>query len=305
MTELLITGATGFTGSLVCQGLAQTQPGLAATVLVRPQSDRAPLAGLALNLEYRVGDSAALSTWQSLLASQGPATILHLASIRQVPVLLAALQGRLCPPRLIIVGTTGVYSRYNQYAAGYRQIETQLATYPGSACLLRPTMIYGSVRDKNLHKLLRFCDRYHCFPVFGSGNSLLQPVHGGDLAQAVVAAYQRPQVTGAYDLSGGSVVSFRELLALVAQLLAKPVIPIPLPLRGSAIAAGLLERLLGRRSPIRREQILRLQEDKAYPHEEARRVLGFAPRALAAGLREEIAELRALGLMQPEPRPPR
>ncbi|NJK99874.1 MAG: NAD-dependent epimerase/dehydratase family protein [Spirulinaceae cyanobacterium SM2_1_0] len=291
--NLLITGATGFTGTLFCQQLAHAQPETTATILVRPKSDRTPLMALNLCLSYEIGDGSEAATWTRLIADHQPNTIIHIASIRHVPALLAALQQHPQTPRLIVVGTTGVYSQYNQYAAGYRQIEAQLADYSGSHCLLRPTMIYGSARDKNLHKLIQFCDRYHSFPVFGSGRSLLQPVHADDLAEAILTAYQRPQVTGAYDLSGGSVVSFRELLALISRLLDKPVRPIPLPLRASAIAAGLLETLLGRRSPIRREQILRLQEDKAYPHDAAHRDLDFAPRSLAAGLQAEIAQLRA------------
>lgn len=301
--DLLISGATGLTGTLFCQHLAAGEPGLPATVLVRPQSDRARLAPFNLAIDYQIGDSQETATWSKLIATAQPKTILHIASIRHVPALLNALQLAQQTPRLIIVGTTGVYSQYNRYAAGYQQIETYLANYLGSVCLLRPTMIYGSERDKNLHKLIRFCDRYRCFPVFGSGNSLLQPVHADDLARALLTAYQRPHVTGTYDLSGGSIVSFRELLNLVARLLGKPVRPIPLPLQASAIAAGLLETLLGRRSPIRREQILRLQEDKAYPHTAARRDLDFAPRSLATGLQQEIDSLHAAGLLSPPSRP--
>jgi len=295
--DLLISGATGLTGTLFCQHLAAGEPSLPVTVLVRPQSDRAPLAPLNLQINYQIGDSQETATWSKLIAATQPKTILHIASIRHVPALLNSLQTAQLTPRLIVIGTTGVYSQYNHYAASYRQIEMHLANYSGSVCLLRPTMIYGSERDKNLHKLICFCDRYRCFPVFGSGNSLLQPVHADDLARAILAAYQHPQVTGTYDLSGGSIVSFRELLALVARLLGKPVRPIPLPLQASAIAAGLLETLLGRRSPIRREQILRLQEDKASPHDAARRDLDFAPRSLALGLQQEIASLRAAGLL--------
>ena len=290
--RLLVTGATGLTGSLFLARLAEAWPGAEVGCLVRPTSDRTPLKNLNLKLQFYVGDSSTGETWDLLLAQACPETIVHIASIRHTPVLLERLRAAGQTPRLIVVGTTGVYSQYNQYAAGYRRIERQLVEYGGAHCLLRPTMIYGSQRDKNLHKLIAFCDRTQCFPVFGTGNCLLQPIHADDLAQALLSALQQPAVQGAYDLSGGSVVSFRELLILVEKLLGKPVRQIPVPLTGGIWLATLLERFLGKKSPLRREQILRLQEDKAYSHAAAQRDFNFCPRALETGLKQEIALLR-------------
>jgi hypothetical protein len=38
----------------------------------------------------------------------------------------------------------------------------------------------------------------------------------------------------------------------------------------------ILETILGKRSPVRREQILRLEEDKAYSHDAAQKDFGFS-----------------------------
>jgi len=40
-----------------------------------------------------------------------------------------------------------------------------------------------------------------------------------------------------------------------------------------------------------------LGEDKAYPYEEARRELGYAPRSFAEGVVLEVARLRELGVL--------
>ncbi|MEC4869105.1 MAG: hypothetical protein SAJ11_23770, partial [Jaaginema sp. PMC 1078.18] len=179
----------------------------------------------------------------------------------------------------------------------YKHIENQLKQYSGSLCLLRPTMIYGSHLDKNLHKLIKFCDRYQFFPVFGSGQSLLQPVHADDLAQAIMSVFLNPKIEGAYDLSGGTVITFLELLALVEKLLGKTVHPLRVPYNLGLWSATLSEKILGTRSPVRREQILRLQEDKAYSHEVARRDFGYNPRSLEVGLTQEIEILRSEGII--------
>lgn len=244
-----------------------------------------------------LGNCEIQKNWFNALNLLKPGTIIHIASLRHVPVILNTVAQSNQKPRLIIVGTTGVYSQYNQYSAEYQQIEQQLKRYPGQYCLLRPTMIYGSHRDKNLHKLIQFCDRYSFFPVFGSGQNLLQPAHADDLAQAILSVFLNPDIEGDYDLSGGSVVTFNELIVMVGKLLEKSVRPLKLPYRFGLWSATLSEKILGKRSPVRREQILRLQEDKAYSHEAAKRDFGYQPRSLDVGLKQEIEILRHQGMI--------
>ncbi|MGF1479778.1 MAG: NAD-dependent epimerase/dehydratase family protein [Cyanophyceae cyanobacterium] len=295
-TKTLLTGATGLTGTLFLTRLAAVAPQTEIGCLVRPQSDRRTIDALNLRLSYHRGDSATAQTWKKLLEHRWE-TIIHLVQLRQVPTLLESLATARQSPRLIIIGTTGVYSKFNQYSAEYQAAERLLERYPGAVCLLRPTMIYGSPRDQNLHRLITFCHRYGFFPVFGSGGNLLQPIHADDIAQALLTVWQHPQIHGAYDLSGGSVVTLSELLALVAKLLEKPVRALSLPLNLGIWSATALETVFGERSPVRREQILRLQEDKAYAHQAATRDLNFSPRSLEVGLRQEVELMRAQGII--------
>jgi nucleoside-diphosphate-sugar epimerase len=211
--------------------------------------------------------------------------------------LLDAFENLKSYPHLIVIGSTGVYSQYRQASQLKQEMEQRLRDYKGSYCLLRPTMIYGSPRDKNIHRLVKFCDRWVFFPVFGSGENLLQPIHAEDLAQALLSVYQNPKLQGAYDLSGGSIVSFKELLSLVGKYLGKPVRQVSLPLNFGVWSATLLERVLKSRSPVRQEQILRLQEDKAFPHDRAKEDFGFSPRTFEVGLKQEIELMRQQGLI--------
>ena len=295
--KMLLTGATGLTGGLMLQKIAVLQPGYEMSCLVRPTSNCDLINSLNLKLTYYLGDSASLSTWDTVLSQQIFTTIIHLVQLRQIPTLINSLSKFQQTPRLIIIGTTGVYSKYNQYSAEYKQAEEVLSQYEGSYCLLRPTMIYGSPKDKNLHKLIRFCYRYQFFPIFGQGNNLLQPIHAEDLAQAIVSVLLNPNITGAYDLSGGTVITFVELIALVEKILEKSVYPLPIPYALGLWSATIIEKILGKRSPMRREQVLRLQEDKAYPHESATRDFDFAPRSLDTGLREEVDIMRTQGII--------
>ncbi|MGL4502868.1 MAG: NAD-dependent epimerase/dehydratase family protein, partial [Planktothrix sp.] len=208
--ELLITGATGFTGTLFMKHLANLQPNSSVNCLIRHTSNYDNINSTNLNINYIKGDSSNPKNWEEIFEKYTFSTIIQIVSIRHIPVILESLNKIGQSPRLIVIGTTGVYSKYNHYSGIYKDIENQLKQYQGSYCLLRPTMIYGSHRDKNLHKLIKFCDRYGFFPVFGAGDNLVQPVHAEDLAQALLTALQRPHIQGAYDLSGGTVVTFRE-----------------------------------------------------------------------------------------------
>lgn len=295
--NILLTGATGLTGTLFLGHLANTNPNSEIHCLVRPNSARHLIEHLNLNIRYFTGDTSSSQTWDKILAQNTPKTIIHIASIRHISVILNSLKKAEQTPRLIVIGTTGVYSQYNEYSGIYKEIEKDLIQYSGSYCLLRPTMIYGSERDKNLHKLIKFCHRYGFFPVFGSGNCLLQPIHADDLAKAILCALQRPQIEGAYNLSGGSVVTFRELLTLVEKQIGKPVRPLSFSLEIGVTLATILEMIFKQRSPVRREQILRLQEDKAYTHEAAQRDLDFSPRSLETGLQQEVTLLLNQGII--------
>ena len=65
--------------------------------------------------------------------------------------------------------------------------------------ILRPTMIYGFGRDKNIAEVARFIRRFGFFPLIGGGVGLRQPVHVDDVVQACMAALNTPCVeSGSY-----------------------------------------------------------------------------------------------------------
>lgn len=165
--------------------------------------------------------------------------------------------------------------------------------------IVRPTMIYGSELDKNVHRLLRFLDRSPVFPMFGSGENLWQPVYYEDCARGVYEALVRPAALGhSYDLPGAEPLSYLEMVKTAAGALGKKprIVRLPLePMRRMLAAAEKLRLPL----PIESEQVLRLREDKAYPYDEASRELGYAPRPFREGVALEVARLRELGMVQP------
>jgi len=158
--------------------------------------------------------------------------------------------------------------------------------------IARPTMIYGLPGDRNIGRLLQFLQRSPVVPLPGGGRRLQQPVHVDDLAAGLLAmAMRRDVATGrTYDLAGPNPLPFRDLVQQAAMAIGKRPVVVPIPLRLTMAAVGLQERMLSR-PLIKREQVERLAEDKAFDISPARNALGFSPRTFADGVALEASAI--------------
>jgi len=149
-----------------------------------------------------------------------------------------------------------------------------------------------------VHRLLRFLDRSPVFPIFGPGTNLWQPVYHEDCARGVLEALKRPaSVHNSYDLPGAEPLTYLDMVktAAVALSRAPRIVRLPIePVRRALVAAERLRLPL----PIDSGQVTRLREDKAYPYEEARRDLDYAPRLFREGVALEVTRLRKLGMLR-------
>jgi uncharacterized protein YbjT (DUF2867 family) len=240
-----------------------------------------------------LGDAASLDRWLD-----GCASLVYCASMGfgHVPAVVAACE-RAGIRRAVFVSTTAIFTRLPAPSKSVRVAAEDAVTRSRLRwTIVRPTMIYGAPGDRNVERLLRFLRRSPVVPVPGSGRSLVQPVHVDDLAGAIVAAWASPAAEGrTYDLSGATPFPLDTMLDLAGAACGRRVRKVHLPLGSVAGTLGLLESL-GARLPVRREQVLRLAEDKAFPHDAARRDLAFAPRPFEVGVREEA---RLLGMGSP------
>lgn len=294
LTALLpvaLAGATGFTGRRVAARLAAR--GAAPVCLVRPSSD---VGALPLGAEHRMGDLADTASVDRWLARCRSLVYCASMGFGHVPAVVAAAE-RAGIRRAVFVSTTGIFtalpapSKATRTAAEAAVLRSALAW-----TIVRPTMIYGARGDRNLERLLRFVAKWPAVVVPGHGRSLVQPVHVDDLADAIVSCWATDAAAGrAYDLSGAAAVSLDALIDAAASACGRRVMKIHLPLGPVAALLGLAEGA-GLGLPVRREQVLRLAEDKAFPHDAAVRDFGFAPRGVEDGLRDEA---RDLGLVRP------
>lgn len=160
--------------------------------------------------------------------------------------------------------------------------ETCLQNWAGTHAIewviLRPTLIYGLGQDKNIVQIARIVKKFGFFPVLGEAQGLRQPVHVIDVAQACAAALCSPGVANvAYNLSGGEILSYREMVSRVFLALGKRVRLIPAPSFVFRMAVAVIRCLPSYRHwsyAIAR----RMNENLIFDHSKASQDLGFEPR---------------------------
>ena len=294
--KVLLTGATGLLGGALLDQLLAG--GHEVRCLVRhgsPNASRLDPSGVDV---FR-GDAGSAEDLRRALA--GADALVHVAGIEHAPAVVEAAKSA-GVARLVMVGSTSAHSSFEFRSGPKKGMEGVVAGSGLDWTIARPAMIYGTERDKNVHRLLRFLDRSPVFPIFGPGTNLWQPVYHEDCARGVYEALVRPAAVGsAYDLPGAAPLPYAVLVETAARALGRDprLVRLPLePIRRALLLAEKLRLPL----PIKSEQVLRLREDKAYPYDDARRDLDYAPRPFGEGVALEVARLREVGLLKPTTR---
>lgn len=285
--RVAVTGALGFVaGHLIPRLIAS---GAQVIAIVRPGRDAASLEQAGCSVRRADLDRPERGAG----AFEGAEAVVHLAGMAQAVALVPALEAAR-PQRAVFVGSAGVHTRLvSRGADAKRAGEASLRASALAFTILRPSMIYGTPRDRNMVRLLRWIEGTPLVPLPGGGRTLQQPVHVEDLCSAILAALERPAAARAeYDLGGPEALPLAEIVRQAAQALGRPVRVVAVPL-GPAHGVAALFRKLGLPFPVRPEQVLRLEESKAVDIGPARRDLGFAPRPFAEGIAEEVQRLRA------------
>jgi len=285
--KLLLAGGTGFTGSRVLTMLLER--GHSVTCLLRPERDPGDLAKRGVTVvRGRLEDGDPLGEHlkgHEALVSCGPLTP---GTATGVVDAARAASVR----RVVVIGTTSIFTNLNAKSKGRKTEAENIVRESGlDYTLLRPTMIYGTHEDRNMCKLVRYVGSHRFVPVFGSGKYLQQPVYVSDLARAVVLALESQASVGkSYDVAGGTTVTYTEVIDTTARLLGKRVSRVHIPL-GLSLWLVRLYRKLSRSPQIYGEQVLRLNEDKAFSTEEIERDLGYTALSFEEGMRREVEEI--------------
>ncbi len=288
---LLLTGGTGHSGSIFLKNLETERYSGKIRCLVRKSSNIKVLESYKLDIEICVVDLKNIDALQSVM--KGVETVLHIAGIQYSKEIVEACK-REEISWMILVHTTGRYSQFKSASKFYIEVEDKLMEENENLTILRPTMIYGSSHDKNMWQLINFLNKYRFFPIFGDGSNLMQPVLADDLAYAYQSVLKNKGRTFGqqYNLSGKEAISYGDLLKTVENELGKKVVTLKLPIKLCMFIVAFYNFLFKKNSLVSVEQVMRMQEDKDFSWDDAKRDFGYSPTSFRDGIRKEIEELK-------------
>jgi nucleoside-diphosphate-sugar epimerase len=242
LPEILVIGATGAIGQFLVPRL------LEAGDRVIGLSRQPPAAASPLQIEWLRGDLFAdMPTLPAIdvVYSLGPLDAF---------AAWVARSGLANVARIIAFSSMSAQSKQTSQDPAERALAQRLQTaeaqlfeaarWLGSACtVFRPTLIYGTGRDRSLAPMARFAQRWRVLPIPRGASGLRQPVHAADLAEACLRARDCTAAHGqTYALGGGERLRFDLLLRRIASGLPRKALPIPVPLAfvraGARLARG-------------------------------------------------------------------
>jgi uncharacterized protein YbjT (DUF2867 family) len=280
----LILGANGNVGSLLLRELVRR--GLPVLGALRPGRVPPPEPAAATWAVVELTLPETLSA-----AAARAEVVVWTPSIGLVPHCLQALE-RAAPRRVVFVSSASVHtSLASRGARTKRAAEAAIRASSLDFTIIRPTMIYGNARDRNISRLLDYLERFRVFPLFGEGTGLMQPIFIEDLVEAIARAAESPAAPGAtYDIGGKSPLTYRGLVEAAAAALGRRVRFLRVPI-GLAAGSLRLANRLGLRF-LREEQVHRLTEDKIVDNSRVMAELGVAPRSFVEGIAEQVRSRR-------------
>jgi len=145
--------------------------------------------------------------------------------------------------------------------------------------VIRPAVLFGR-DDKFLNTLIKLLHRLPVFPMFGRGETRLQPADVEDVAEAVATVMQRTETAGlTFECGGPRAYSYEELLRTIARSANAKRMLVPVPFAAWQGLAWIAEMLPG--APLTRNQVDLMQIDTvASPDQPGFAALGISPRPM-------------------------
>ncbi|OPB35439.1 complex I NDUFA9 subunit family protein [Bartonella taylorii] len=174
--------------------------------------------------------------------------------------------------------------------------------YP-QAIIMRPSVIFGP-EDCFFNTLADLSRFLPIMPLFGGGQSKLQPVYVGDIAEFVVRALEEHVTFGKiYDLGGPQIMTFQNVLENIFKIIHRKKTTLPIPLSAGLLIGsflGIIGKLPLVPTLLTANQIRFLQLDNvvsqaAIENGQTLEGAGIVPRAMAALLPSYLWRFRPHG----------
>lgn len=286
--KIIVIGGTGFTGIQVLRQLEEIEE-IEVTCLVRSLNKVPSWHGKGL-LKIAIGDLNDPASLDKAFKNQEALIFVASMGFGHMPdVVKACIDNQI--KRAIFTSSTAIFTRLPAQSKDGREAgEKHVVDSPLHWTILRPTMIYGRKGDRNIERLMRNLKRFPLFFIPGNGNALQQPIFVDDVAKALILALRSEKtICKTYNISGEAPLTFNELVLITSYALGRRIRIVHLPLLPMRLIIKFYT-LFTKKPKITEEQILRLNEDKAFDHKEAYQDFSFTSISFAEGVENLVTE---------------
>ena len=167
---------------------------------------------------------------------------------------------------------------HSSYIRSRGEGESAVRAAFSEATIIRPAVMFGP-DDAFLIPLMKMLRMLPVFPMFGRGQTALQPAYVADVGEAIARCFDAPEPGMTYELAGPNTYTYKELLQTMCDYLGIRRILAPMPLGVWKVLAFAGEFLPA--SPVTLNQVELMTRDNVasggYP---GFRTLGIEPRGI-------------------------
>jgi nucleoside-diphosphate-sugar epimerase len=306
-SNVLVTGATGYTGTLLVKKLLDA--GLIVRAIARESSDLAPFDGLPITwIRGEVYSEQAICA-----AMQDVHYVFHVAAafrqaksteadyrnvhVRSTQLIVAEACKNSQFRRLIHVSTMGVHGHIDNPPGdenspfspgdGYQRTKAEAELWLRDFAaendfpytIIRPCAIYGP-GEKRLLKIYKMATQ-KIFPILGRGKCWYHLVHVEDLTNAMIVSATAEGAIGEAFLVGSSEpIQLEEMVSIISREYNHTLRIVRLPIAPFFLMADICEMIckpLNIEPPLYRRRVAFYSKDRNYTTKKMRDVLGYSP----------------------------
>jgi nucleoside-diphosphate-sugar epimerase len=214
--------------------------------------------------------------------------------------------------KVVALSSTSRFSKMNSVSRVERELAMRLTHAEGALqawaeslgvhwVILRTTMLYGEGRDRNVSDIARFVRRWRMFPLVGKGKGLRQPAHAADVAACCVQAILKETANRqAFNVGGGEILSYREMVLRIARVSGVSIRFVAVPRVPTGLALELL-RFFRRFRHLPSGMFDRMSQDQVFEDATSQNVLGvrmrgFDPEPVDVGMSSMVTQVSRSGV---------